>query len=66
MKCPFEMYEIVIVKGYPKGDINHKAMIHGLYPEEGKVWIANGNMPFLGTLSEKVPYDAVEKVIKID
>jgi len=66
MKCPFKVNEFVIVKGYSKDDPNYKARVAAIYPEKEKIWIANYNMPFYGTISEIVPYDAVEKVMKLD
>lgn len=38
---------------YPAGDINEYAVIKHIY-SDGTIWLANLNMPYVGTISEVV------------
>lgn len=62
MATEFSVNETVRVKGYPDDSPNALARVIAVYPDEEKIWIANLNMPFYGTISKKVLYDAVEKL----
>lgn len=53
--------DYVRIKGMPKGDINEFARVLCIYPD-GRVWIANGNMPFSGTISKIVKPEEIEVV----
>jgi len=48
------------------GSANEYAMVEHIYPD-GRIWIANLNMPFCGTISKILPADTKEivKVSKI-
>ena len=57
----FEENEHVRVRGEHKGSINEFARILKIY-DNGDVWISNMNMPYLGTISEIVSIDRIDKV----
>jgi hypothetical protein len=59
----FERFEVVRVKGEPKGSINEFARIQGIMGAS-LYWIANLNMPFSGTISRWAKADELEKVKK--
>lgn len=59
----FEMHEHVRVKGIPVGDPDEFAWVQGVY-EDGRYWITNINMPYMGTISAIVSSDKIEKIRK--
>lgn len=57
----FEFDEKVRVKGKRVGSIDEFAVVRHVY-ENGTYWIANLNMPFVGTISDVVSENKIEKV----
>jgi len=57
----FKMYQMVRIKGMPKGDINEFAKIRGVHGD-GTYWIANLNSPFSGTISAVVTAEEIESL----
>lgn len=57
----FNNGEMVRVKGEKPGSINEFAIVKHVY-DSGKIWIANLNAPFAGTLSDVVEPDFIEKM----
>jgi DNA-binding beta-propeller fold protein YncE len=53
--------DTVKIIGERVGSMNEYAVVKAVYPKDRKVWVANLNMPFSGTVSAIVPYDQVEK-----
>lgn len=60
MTTMFKRNEIVRVVGEPKGSINEFARIDTVY-DDGRFWITNMNMPFLGTISKIVAESEIAK-----
>ena len=58
----FAVNETVRVKGEKPDSINEFAVVKKVYAD-GRIWIANMNMPFAGSISAIVEPDFVEKVI---
>ncbi len=56
----FARNDIVRVKSEKPGSINEFAIVKAVYTS-GKVWIANLNSPFAGTISDVVDLDTIEK-----
>jgi len=46
---------------YPKEDINEYAKVKAVY-EDGRVWVANLNMPYMGTISKIVSKNEFERM----
>ena len=57
----FKKFERVRVKGIPVGDPDEFAVVQGVY-DDGRYWIANISMPYMGTISEIVSSDKIEKI----
>jgi hypothetical protein len=54
-------YQLVRVKGEKRGSINEYARVCAVY-DDGTIWIANLNMPFIGTISKIVTDQEIEPI----
>jgi hypothetical protein len=53
--------DVVRLLEYPEGHINEEAKVKTIYPDKS-VWIANTNMPFMGTISDIVSKERFERM----
>jgi len=57
----FEFNEIVIIKQYKDCEYNREGRVKQVFPD-GTYWVANLNMPFMGTVSDIFTADELEKI----
>lgn len=57
----YKLYQMVRVKGVPKGDPDEFAHVRAVY-DDGTYWISNLNMPFSGTISAVVTAQEIERL----
>ena len=57
----FEINEIVTIKEYRDDEYNCEGRINTIM-EDGKYWVTNMNMPFMGTISAAFTEDELEKL----
>lgn len=56
--------EHVRLLDYPQGDINEFARVGKIYPD-GKVWLVNQNMPYVGTINKVVSKKEFERMTNL-
>jgi hypothetical protein len=58
----FDINETVRVVGQAKGSIDEFAIVKCVYPD-GRIWIANLNSPFIGSISAIVQPSGIAKIV---
>lgn len=59
-----EMYKAYKVRGERRGSVNEFVVCKHIY-EDGRVWLANVNMPFLGTISKVMTLKEAKKFLEL-